>query len=175
MSRNPHSLRIRQLQPEDRARLAAAFDRLSPHSRHLRFMAYKPRLSSEELTYFTDLDHRTHEALGAFDPQTGDLIGIARYVTYQGSGTTADLAVTVADEWQGVGLGTMLARRLACRAADNEIEHLHATTLVENLRARALLRRLGFRAFGRDVDVLKLGLDIEPCGSAAEAVDLPPR
>lgn len=166
MPRNASSLRIRQIEPGDRDRLAAAFDRLSPRSRYLRFMAHKPKLSDAELTYLTDVDHVTHEALGAFDPSTGELVGVARYATFSGSGTTADLAVTVVDEWQRVGLGTMLAHRIVYRAADNEIERLEATTLVDNLAARALLRRLGFRAHGRDADVLELGLDLEPCGCA---------
>src|SRR5436305_2149308 len=155
MPRDPQRLRIRQLDGGDRDRLAAAFERLSPRSRYLRFMAHKPSLSGMELTYLTDVDHVTHEALGAFDPNTGELIGVARYAPFTGSEATADLAITVADEWQGLGLGTMLACRILRRATDNEIERLHATTLADNLAARALLRRLGFRVRGRDADVLE--------------------
>src|SRR5256885_6850349 len=100
MSPNPHSLRIRQIQPGDRERLVAAFERLSPRSRYLRFMAHKPKLSSAELAYLTDVDHRTHAALGAFDPTTGVLIGEARYATCPDSDTAADLALTVIDHCQ---------------------------------------------------------------------------
>ena len=56
------------------------------------------------------------------------------------------MAVEVADDLQGRGIGTQLARRVVDRARANGFSVLTATTLWENRGARALLRRLGFRA-----------------------------
>ena len=152
-------LEVRPITVADRDRLAAAFELLSERSRHNRFLGPKPRLSDSELTYLTDVDHRSHEALAAIDPSDGALVGVARYATPQGESGMADMALFVVDLWQGQGIGTMLARRLLARAAENGIARLTATTFADNGPARAVLRRLGFRTtwFGAGVIELALG------------------
>jgi RimJ/RimL family protein N-acetyltransferase len=138
-------LDVRPLTPADRERLGQAFARLSARSRRDRFLATKPWVSPDELTYLTHIDHRTHEALTAVDPTSGDIVGVARYATAPGETGVADMAVTVLDAWQGQGIGTLLGRRLLGRAADNGIARLTATTFADNRPARALLQRLGFK------------------------------
>jgi len=158
----PFRLQVRPLTRDDRERLAEAFSRLSPRTRYLRFHAPKPRLSAAELTYFTDIDHVTHEALAAVDSADGRLVGVARYAPIPGQSGTADFAIVVADEWQGKGVGRWLARELVGRARANGVETLSATTLEENRVARTLLRAVGFktRAFGGGVVELELDLAV---------------
>ena len=151
-------LAIRPLRVADRPALAAAFARLSERSRCERFLGPKPRLSSAELRYLTEIDHRRHEAIVAVDPSDGALVGIARYATPPGVADSADMAVVVADAWQGQGIGTLLSRRLLSRAGENGIGHLTATAFAENGRARALLRRLGFRTTWQGAGVVELEL-----------------
>src|SRR3954464_3754286 len=134
-------LLVRPLERGDRTGLAAAFDRLSAQSRYERFLGPKPRLSPRELDELTDLDRVHRDAVAAFDPATGELVGVARYATYRGDPCTADIAVTVADGWQGQGLGTMLACAIVERAAGNGICRLVGTALAGNARSLALLRR----------------------------------
>ena len=69
-------------------------------------------------------------------------------------------AVEVADELQGMGIGTALARRVVRRARANGFALLTATTLWENRPARALLRRLEFHARGSDGSVIELELEL---------------
>ena len=152
------ALEVRPISAADRRLLAEAFDRMSERSRHDRFLGPKPRLSSAELTYLTEIDHRTHEAIAAFDPSDGALIGVARYATPPGGSGSADMAMAVVDAWQGQGIGTMLARRLLERAAENGIARLEATTFADNGRARSLLRRLGFRTTWLGAGVIELEL-----------------
>src|SRR5262249_4516593 len=85
---------------------AGGFARLSPESRRLRFLRRKDALTPAELRYFTDVDHHDHEALGALDHTGGRGVGIARYVRDSGDPHSAEIAVTVVDDWQGRGLGT---------------------------------------------------------------------
>src|SRR5436190_20990255 len=160
MPEHPQDLLIRPIEPSDRERLAAAFLRLSPVSRYRRFLSPKPSLSRAELTYLTDVDHSSHEALAAVDPATGELIGEARYASVPGT-TTAELTVFVIDDWHRRGLGSTLARRIVERACANGIARLEATTLFENHAARALLRRLGFRARGSAHGAIELALDLQ--------------
>ena len=86
--------------------LADGFAGLSDRSRRMRFLGPKEALSAAELRYFTDVDHRDHEALGALDHARGGGVGIARYVRDRDNPHTAEIAVTVIDDWQGRGLGT---------------------------------------------------------------------
>jgi RimJ/RimL family protein N-acetyltransferase len=139
-------LRIRPIGCEDRDGLAAMFERLSPESRHRRYLSPKRELTARELTYLTDIDHIRHEAFAAVRWRDGEIVGVARYAHYAAAPDVADLAVEVIDELQRMGIGTALARRTIRSAHANGFTQLTATTLWENRPARALLRRLGFRA-----------------------------
>jgi RimJ/RimL family protein N-acetyltransferase len=156
-------LHLRPLASDDRERLAAAFAALSERTRYLRFLGPKPSLSARELTYLTEIDHRTHEALVAVDPADGRLVAVARYAPVPDEPGTADFAVVVADEWQGRGVGLRVSGELLRRAAANGVRRLTASTLDENRVARGLLRRLGFRTvgFGGSVVDLELAFDGE--------------
>ena len=158
------TLSVRPIGPGDREALAEAFGRLSPESRLKRFLGPKPKLSRRELDYLTDIDHVTHEALAAFDP-AGQLIAIARYATAQPEDCSAEIAVTVADAWQGRGIGPALAARVVTRARDNDFQSLTASTFGENAPALSLLARLGFRPCGASGGVLdfQLALTGAPC------------
>ena len=134
---------IREIAPDDKAKLAAAFGRLSERSRQLRFLASKPRLSNEELAYFTEVDHADHEALIGLNATGDELVGVCRYVRLPSEHDTAEAAIAVADEWQGRGLGTVLVKRLAERARALGIRRFKVVLLVENRRSMALFKKLG--------------------------------
>lgn len=139
---------VRPIEPGDRAELAAAFARLRPESRRRRFGVPKPRLSDAELTFLTDVDHHCHEALVALEPVTGRGVAVARYVVFAREPGTADVAVTVDDEWQGLGLGKALSGLLVKRAEAEGVERLRATVGGDNKHALGLARRAGYEVAG---------------------------
>jgi GNAT superfamily N-acetyltransferase len=102
------TIRVRPVEPTDADALAEAFERLSPDSRYRRFMSATPRLSSRTLAYLVDVDHVDHEALVALDAETEEGVGIARYIRLAETPDTAEVAVTVADDWHRRGVGTVL-------------------------------------------------------------------
>jgi len=69
---------IRPLDPEDKAGLAAGFERLSGLSRYRRFLSPTSHLSAKQLAYLTEVDHHDHEALAALDQASGRTVGVAR-------------------------------------------------------------------------------------------------
>ena len=144
----------------DRERLGDLFQRMSRASRHARFLHPKPRLTEAELDYFTDIDHRTHDALAAVDPRDGSVVGVARYAVMSEGATIADLAFEVADDWHGRGVGTMLLGALIRRAEANGIDGFIALTLSDNAAARALLARFGFRKMQATYGVTELRLEL---------------
>jgi RimJ/RimL family protein N-acetyltransferase len=148
---------VRPIDSRDRDAFSAWFGRLSDESRRRRFLGPKPKLSARELTYLTEVDHVSHTALVALDGG-GRMIGEARYATSAPGDRTAELAITVADEWQGRGVGTRLAARVIEAARANGMTRLTALTLWDNSAAMALLHRLGFLRAGYDGDAVEFEL-----------------
>jgi nucleotide-binding universal stress UspA family protein/GNAT superfamily N-acetyltransferase len=155
--RDGSSVVIRPIEPSDRPLLAAAFERLSAESRYRRFLRPINRLSESDLTHLTDVDHHDHEALVAISP-AGELVAVARYVR-DAVPDRAEAAVTVADDWQGRGLGRLLLERLADRARDERISRFTALVLAENRRALHVLESLGDTS--RSPAGTEVSLDIE--------------
>jgi ribosomal protein S18 acetylase RimI-like enzyme len=104
----------------------------------------------------------THEAIAAVDQRDGSIVGVGRYAQLADRVGVADVAITVADELQGMGIGTALARCLVDRARANGFTRLTAMTLWENRSARALLRRLRFHARASHGSEIELELELEP-------------
>jgi nucleotide-binding universal stress UspA family protein/RimJ/RimL family protein N-acetyltransferase len=144
--------------PEDRDALVAGFERLSPESRYRRFFTAVTQLSEQQLDYLTQVDHRDHEALVAIAEQTGEGIGVARFVRIEAR--SAEPAVVVLDDWQRRGAAGQLLDALAQRAREEGIRRFIAPVLAENTAAIAALQRLG-------------AMDREPHGAEVEVtVDL---
>jgi GNAT superfamily N-acetyltransferase len=132
---------IRPIRSADKRLLAAAFDHLSEQSRYRRFLHPIKGLRSRDLTYFTELDHHDHEALIALD-DTGDVVGIARYIRSDAESAEAEVAIAVIDEWQGRGLGTQLLIRLMTRARSEGVRRFTGTALSENREVVELVEHL---------------------------------
>jgi RimJ/RimL family protein N-acetyltransferase len=147
--RDGSAVLIRQIRRTDAPLLADGFARLSARSRRMRFLSAKTTLSASELRYFTDVDHHDHEALGALSPADGRGVGIARYIRDPGDPGAAEIAVTIADDWQGRGLGTELLARLSDRARLAGIGRFTATVSADNVAMPRLLWKMGAELTGR--------------------------
>ena len=134
---------VRAVRPEDKPLFARGWERFGDESRYRRFMGAKRRLSTSELSFFTEIDHRDHEALGALDPSSGEGLGVARYVRDPDRPHAAEAAVSVIDAMQGRGLGGILLRRLCHRAAQNGIRTFTAELLTTNHSMLRLFEKLG--------------------------------
>ena len=145
---------IRPLEPDDRDALRAAFDRLSPESRYRRFFGPMGQLRDRDLDYLTNIDHHDHEAVVAIDEDSGDLVGVARFV--RTAPEVAEPAITVADDWQGRGVGSRLLDALVERARAEGVLRFEAPVLATNDEAIRVLERLGdttIRSSGREVEL----------------------
>jgi RimJ/RimL family protein N-acetyltransferase len=136
---------VRPLERRDRPLLEAAIGRLSDESRYLRFGTPKPRVPERELDRLMDVDHHDHEALLAIDPLSGRGVAVVRYVQLPDEPGVVELAATVADDWQGTGLGSALVAGLMRRASDEGHAAVRASVLAANYRSIAMLRRAGFK------------------------------
>jgi GNAT superfamily N-acetyltransferase len=139
-------VRVRPIRPDDKPLLSAGLRFLSDESIRKRFLAAKPRFTSTELRYLTEIDHRDHIALVAVHEHHPDLlVGVARCVRLHDRPDTAEMAIVVGDPWQGQGLGRALAEALAEAASAAGIRKFTATMLADNRAARSLMHTLARR------------------------------
>lgn len=140
-------VQIREIRASDKALLAAGHARLSEESRLRRFLGAKPRLTSSDLRYLTEVDGVNHYAVVAVlgDLEDAQIVGVARWVRLVDDAATAEAAVVVGDELQGKGLGKALARALADAARRRGIRRIRASLLSDNPPALALMRVIGER------------------------------
>src|SRR3954469_12422372 len=89
-------LLVRPISPADKALLAAGLTRLSETSIQRRFLGPKPRLTSSELRYLTEVDGHDHFAIVAVDA-AGDIVAVARWVRDHDDPLSAEAAIVVAD------------------------------------------------------------------------------
>lgn len=138
-------IRLRPIVPEDKEAIRAGFERMSPESRYRRFMSPMDELSPEMLRHLTEIDYVDHFAWAAFDlDRTGEPgVGVARYVRVPGEPEVAEAAVTVIDEYQGRGIGTLLLQALGAVALENGIKRFRGYVLEENEAIRDLLQGSG--------------------------------
>ena len=159
--RDGRTVLVRPIAPDDKRLLADAFQRLSPESRRRRFLTPATELSTEDLAYLTEVDHRRHEALVAIDPADGSIVGSARYVEVPRERETAEVAVVVVDDWQRRGVATALLSALSARARENEIETFRAYVSSENAVVVDALTRAGAtRAPSTDATELEFNVEV---------------
>lgn len=153
---------LRPLVPEDKPHLAAAFERLSSESRFRRFLAPVDELSSDMLAFLTEIDYVDHFAWLALaeDERGRPGVGVARYVRSKDDPETAEAAVTVIDEYQGRGLGTLLVQALGAVALENGILRFRGHVLEANRPIREVLEASGATTHYDSPGVLRLEVDL---------------
>lgn len=155
-------VRLRPILPEDKALLAAGFERMSPESRYRRFMAPIKELDEDLLGFLTEIDYQDHFAwiaIGLHEPEAPGL-GVARYVRVPHEDQVAEAAVTVIDEYQGRGLGTLLLEALGAVALENGIRRFRGYALEENRPLRELLLALGAAMHHEGPGMIRVEIDL---------------
>lgn len=146
---------LRPIRASDKQLLLERFERLSPQSRYTRFLAPKRRLSDADLRYLTEVDGIDHFALVALkQPILGqeEGIGVGRFIRLTSQPGRAEPAITVADDQQGKGLGTILLHRLLDAAWERGIREFRCELLAENTNMQELLAEVGTDVLVDDVE-----------------------
>lgn len=146
---------LRPAHRSDAGALQAFFANLSPRSRRMRFHGAVNRIPDGVLRAFTTQVPKRHVALVAV-AQTDDglpvLLAEARYVVDAGT-RCAEFALTVADDWQGLGLGRALLQRLALHARSEGLARLEGSVLPDNGPMLAMVRSLGATLHARGAEL----------------------
>jgi acetyltransferase len=142
---NGRDVTVRPVLPLDADKFQTFVRNLSDTSRSNRFLHDLRGLPAHLLQRLTQIDYRTHMALVGEVVNDGMsiIIAEARYAV-DPEESNAELAVAVADDWQGLGLAKALFRRLAQHAAAAGLRRLAGETRASNAPVLHLAREAGF-------------------------------
>jgi GNAT superfamily N-acetyltransferase len=154
------TLHLRPIRGDDGPGLLALYDRLSPESLYFRFFAVPDR-NAGKADYLSKVDYDRRYAIVA--EMEGAIVGVARWERFADRPSHAEVAFTVADDFQGRGLGSLLFQRLAALARARQIAVFEAEVLKNNERMLRLFARTGLTSATRDQgSVLTILLSLEP-------------
>lgn len=142
-----HAVTIRPLNSQDTDIERNFIEQLSPQTKHFRFFGGVNKLSDTQLKMLCDIDFDHRMAFVATITTEGkeEEIGVSRYAE-DTNGDGYEFAVTIADQWQHKGLGTLLMRKLIEFAKQHQIKRLYSIELADNTHMRQLAHDLGMQA-----------------------------
>ena len=157
---------IREVTKDDRHLLQIAFEQLSARTKYFRFLGAHKNLSEKELDKFAATNEPDHVAVGAVLIGTAEPepVGIARYIQLPDEQHVAEIAITIIDNYQHQGLGSLLLGVLAKFAQRNGITEFNALVHRENTAMQGLLSRFaGAKTSfdGTEIDV-KFPVPVDP-------------
>lgn len=167
---------VRPIMPEDREELRRAYRAASARTRYLRFLGSMSDLDEKTLTYLTDVDQQDHVALVATltspDLKTERGIGVARFIRLASNESAAEAAISVADDMQRKGVGTILAHEIERAARLRGVKTIRADVLEGNTAMRAILEDAGAKRVDAGDQQGTLSYDIDLTNEAAHTKSL---
>lgn len=140
------TLQIRPVRPEDAPAFIAGFARLSREEVRMRFMHIVKELTDAEATRLTQIDYDREMALVALRQRPNKApegCGVARLIS-EPNRQRAEFAIILLQEATGIGLSSLLLRRLIGYARDQGLREIYGEILRENEPMLELCRAMGF-------------------------------
>ena len=139
------SLSVRPVRHDDGELEEAFVCALSLESRYQRMLSGGTKVTPEWIDSMTHIDYHRHMAFAVTAVIDGSeqFIGVGRYVV-DAVKSSAEVALVIADAWQGQGLGRRLLETLLEHAASAGIREAIGTVLATNVAMLRLVRSMGF-------------------------------
>lgn len=155
-------VRVRPIVPTDKDAMERALERLGAKSRYFRFHTAVHRLTESQLRYLTEVDQRHHVAWCVFALGEPGRPGVAtvRFVRDAANPVEAEVAITIVDDYQGVGLGRILLDTILLSALEGGVERLVAYVVPENRTAVNLFRSVGAAASEIEAGMLRIDIPV---------------
>lgn len=148
--KNGEDVTLRPIRPEDEAMMVTFHESLSGDTvyyRYLQQLALDERIKHERLAEICFCDYDRAMAIIAVGraPQTDErrILAVVRLVKLHGGGD-ADFAIVVRDDYQGLGLGVAMMRRLIHVARAENVTRLVGVILPDNRPMLRMCAKLGF-------------------------------
>lgn len=158
------TLLIRPVRPEDEPAFIAGFARLTTEDVRMRFMHVIKELNHDEAARLTQIDYDREMALVAFRQRPDrplESCGVARF-SADPDGDRAEFAIILLRDATGIGLSSLLLRRLIQYARARGFHELYGEILRENEPMLELCRAMGFalKACPEDAEVVIAALPL---------------
>lgn len=151
-------LLVRPVLPGDSERTTQGPVEFSSETLYRRFQT--PRAPTPGLMrYLFEVDYINH-FVWVVTTDSGDVVADARFVRDEGDGSTAEIAFTVGDEYQGRGIGKYLMGAVAVAARVAGVKKFSARVLSENLAMRSILDQAGARWEREDLGIVLTVVDV---------------
>jgi acetyltransferase len=167
-ARDGRRVTFRPIRPEDEPLMVRFHEKLSDRSVYFRYfnvLKLTQRVAHERLTRICFIDYDREMAIVAetHDPASGgrQILGVGRLTKLHGT-REGEFAVLVADDYQQLGIGGELLRRVQAVAAAERLDRIAGDVLVENSEMVRLCERHGFQASPKpdDPQVVRLSMDV---------------
>jgi GNAT superfamily N-acetyltransferase len=147
---------FKALEKADREKFLDGFKKLSRKTVYHRFFGFMKELTEEQIEDLLNTDKKDHVAWVAFDIVNDDAIGIGvgRFRRSTSKPQEAELALTVIDEYQDKGVGTVLLAIMYFLGIKLDIEVFTGVLLSDNSK---LIRR--FKELG--AEMIRMGTEYE--------------
>lgn len=155
-------LKLGSVLPESKSKIAASLKDMSRDSIRHRFFGHKNGFTEKELKHLTEVDGNDHFAFGIVEDEgTEKGVAIVRMVRDDLLGTEAEVAISIIDEYQKFGLGTLLMHVCIVAASERGIKLLRLTYLPDNQGIYKLVRKFGaFKPEHLEYDFVQIKLPI---------------
>ena len=138
---------VRPLRHDDDEREEAFVRGLSRESAYQRLLSGGIKITPEWIERMTHIDYHRHMAFAitTVNRSVEQIVGVGRYVVAPGT-AKAEIALVIADAWQGQGLGRRLLETLLEHAKEAGVHEVVGTVLATNRAMLGLTLSLGFTA-----------------------------
>jgi CRP-like cAMP-binding protein len=155
--RDGSELSLRPVLPGDDERTVHGHIKFSSETLYRRFMTARAPTPAL-MHYLSEVDYVDHFVWVVTDGT--DPVADARFVRDQNDPTVAEIAFTVADAYQGRGIGNFLIGALSIAAEVDGIQKFSARMLSDNLPMRTIMDRYGAVWQREDVGVITTVIDV---------------
>jgi len=157
------SLRVRPVRHDDNELEEAFVRALSLESRYQRMLSGGTKVTPEWIDSMTHIDYQHHMAFAVTTVVDGveQFVGVGRYVV-DSHKSTAEIALVLADAWQGRGVGRRLLATLFEHAQTAGVREAVGVVLATNKAMLRLARSMGFAMSAEpgDATVVRIRRDL---------------
>ena len=143
--RDGRTVILRPIKPEDEPLWLEMFKNFSEESIRYRFFEVIKDTPHEVRVRYCNIDYDREIGIVAELNEGGirKILGVVRLVI-EPDGKTGEVAIIVADPWQGLGLGTKMMDYMIEVCKDKGLETIYGVMLPDNYRAINLMKKMGF-------------------------------
>lgn len=160
--RDGRTVILRPIKPEDEPLWLEMFQNFSQESIRYRFFEIIKDTPHEVRVRYCNVDYDREIGIVAELSEEGrrKILGVVRLIV-EPDGKTGEIAVVVADPWQGLGLGSKMMDYMIEICKDKNLETIYGVMLPDNRRAIRLMKKMGFTVKALDEGTVKATLNLK--------------